>query len=150
MIGTTLSPEDAKAIVRRNTEEVQSKGDFALFETLFADDFRDRTPQPNMSPDKDGVRILYKRLRAAFGDFHAVIHWQAADGDIVTTFKTYHGVHRGEFLGIAPTGRTIQFDTVDAMRIVDGRISEHWGVADLYGLVRRLTEQAPPSSGEAA
>src|SRR5947209_18105172 len=67
--------------------------------------------------DKDGARQLYKILRTAFPDFHAEIHWQLADGDRVTTYKTYHGTHRGEFLGVAPTGRKIQFETVDVMRV---------------------------------
>src|ERR671911_2009705 len=84
------SAEAAKVIVRRNTEEVQGKGNFDVFEELFADDFVDHTPQPDMTPDKAGARGLYKALREAFPDFHAVIHWQTADGEIVTTFKTYH------------------------------------------------------------
>ena len=128
----------AKAVVRLNTEKVQGEGDFALFEELFADDFVDHTPQPGTTADKDGVRVLYHRLREAFSDFHPEIHWQTVDGDLVTTFKTYHGTHTGDFLGIAPTGRTVRFDTVDAMRVRDGRIVEHWGVADLYGVVGQL------------
>ena len=38
--------EAAKAVVRRNTEEVQGGGNFEVFEQLFADDFLDHTPQP--------------------------------------------------------------------------------------------------------
>ena len=112
----TNSSEVAKAVVRRNTEEVQSRGNFEVFEELFADDFIDHTPQPNRTPDKAGARELYRTLRAAFPDFHAVIHWQLADGDRVTTYKTYHGTHKGTFLGVAPTDRKIQFETVDVMR----------------------------------
>ena len=119
--------EAAKAVVRRNTEEVQGGGNFEVFDELFADDFLDHTPQPGRTPDKDGARQLYKILRTAFPDFHAEIHWQLADGDRVTTYKTYHGTHRGEFLGVAPTGRKIQFETVDVMRVRDGKITEHWG-----------------------
>ncbi|MBO0681031.1 ester cyclase [Mycolicibacterium sp. S2-37] len=126
------------AVVRRNTELVQGAGDFALFEELFSEDFIDRTPQPGTTPDKDGVRVLYHRLRDAFPDFRPEIGWQTVDGDIVTTFKTYHGTHRGAFLGIAPTGRTVQFETVDAMRVRDGRIVEHWGVANLFSVVQQL------------
>src|SRR5215467_2061293 len=48
--------ETAKAVVCRSTEEVQSRGNFEVFEELFADDFVDHTPQPNMTPDKAGVR----------------------------------------------------------------------------------------------
>jgi len=130
--------EAAKAVVRRNTEEVQGRGNFAVFEQLFADNFLDHTPQPGRTPDKDGARQLYKILRTAFPDFHADIHWQLADGDRVTTYKTYHGTHRGEFLGVAPTGRKVQFETVDVMRVQDGKISEHWGVANLFSLMRQL------------
>ena len=36
----------AIAVVRRNTEEVQGKGNWRLFEELFADDFVDHTPPP--------------------------------------------------------------------------------------------------------
>jgi steroid delta-isomerase-like uncharacterized protein len=133
-----MSVEAAKAVVRRNTEEVQSKGNFDVFEEVFADDFVDHTPQPNMIPDKAGVRGLYRSLRAAFPDFRAEIHWQAADGDLVTTFKTYHGTHEGAFLGVAPTGRKIHFETVDVMRVRNGRITEHWGVANLFSLMQQL------------
>ncbi len=98
------STEAAKAVVRRNTEEVQSRGNFDVFEELFADDFVDHTPQPNTTPDK----------------------------------KTYHGRRHGTFLSVAPTSRRIQFETVDVMRVRDGKITEHWGVANLFSLMRQL------------
>jgi hypothetical protein len=44
--------EAAKAVVRRNTEEVQGRGNFEVFEELFADDFLDHTPQPGRTPIK--------------------------------------------------------------------------------------------------
>jgi steroid delta-isomerase-like uncharacterized protein len=135
---TSNASEAAKAVVRRNTEEVQGGGNFAVFEELFADDFLDHTPQPGRTPDKAGARELYKVLRAAFPDFHAEIHWQLADSDRVTTYKTYHGTHLGEFFGVAPTGRKIQFETVDVMRVRDGQIAEHWGVANLFSLMQQL------------
>jgi predicted ester cyclase len=120
--------EALKALVRRNTEQIQGQGDFALFDDYFVD----HTPQPGTTADKAGVRVLYKRLRESFPDFRPEIHWQTVDGDIVTTFKTYHGTHQGDFLGIAPSGKTIQFETVDAMRVRDRKITDHWGVANLY------------------
>ena len=130
--------QSAIAVVRRNTEEVQGKGDYNLFEQLFAQDFVDHTPQPGGTPDRQGALRLYKTLRSAFPDFHAVIHWQVADGDLVTTYKTYHGTHEGSFLGVAATGKKISFETVDAMRVRNGQIVEHWGVANLYKLMEQL------------
>jgi steroid delta-isomerase-like uncharacterized protein len=125
-------------VVRRNTEEVQSKGDFELFENLFDDDFVDHTPQPGTTPDKDGVRVLYHRLREAFPDFHADIQWQSAAGDLVTTYKIYHGTQSGAFLGVAPTGRPVEFETVDVMRVVNGKITEHWGVGNLLKVMTQI------------
>jgi steroid delta-isomerase-like uncharacterized protein len=137
-VSNSMLTDAAKAVVRRNTEEVQSRGKFDVFEELFADDFVDHTPQPGMTPNKDGVRDLYHRLRAAFPDFRADIHWQAADGELVTTYKTYHGTHQGMFLGVAPTGRKIHFETVDVMRVRNGKITDHWGVANLFSLMQQL------------
>jgi steroid delta-isomerase-like uncharacterized protein len=137
--GADPAGEAAKAVVRANTEKVQGGGDFDLFDQLFADDFVDHTPQPGTTPDKAGVRALYTALRAAFPDFRPEIHWQAAEGNLVTTYKTYHGTHRGEVFGIPATGRRVSFETVDAMRVVGGKITDHWGVANLYSLVQQLT-----------
>ena len=61
----TLS-EAAKAVVRRNTEEVQGKGHFDVFEELFADNFIDHTPQPGTTPDKAGVEYVASRSRSSF------------------------------------------------------------------------------------
>jgi predicted ester cyclase len=47
-------------------------------------------------------------------------------------------IHKGEFFGIAPTGRKIDFETVDVMRMRNGKIVEHWGVANLFSLMQQL------------
>jgi len=141
---TNITGSEAKTVVRRNTEEVQGKGRFDVFDELFADDFTDHTPQPNTTPDKAGVRKLYTYVRTAFPDFHAEIHWQLADGDRVTTYKTYHGTHEGPFLGVAPTHRKIQFETVDVMRVQNGKITDHWGVGNLLSLMQQIGGWIPP------
>jgi hypothetical protein len=57
----TTDGNTAKAIIRRNNEEVQGRGDFDVFDELFADDFIDRTPQVGWGSDKAAVRGLYGR-----------------------------------------------------------------------------------------
>ena len=137
-MSTITSSDAAKAVVRRNTAEVQGKGNFDVFEELFSDDFVDHTTQPNMTPDKAGVRKLYGYIRHAFPDFHPEIHWQLADGDRVITYKTSFGTHEGDFLGIAPTHRKIHFETVDVMRVHNGKITDHWGVGNLFSVMQQL------------
>jgi len=125
-------------VVRRNIEAVQNNGDFTVFDAIFADDFTDHTPQQGVRPDKDGVRTLYTALRSAFPDFHAEIHWQTVESDMVTTFKTYHGTHQADFLGVPGTGRVVHFDTLDVFRVREGQLTDHWGVADLLGVLIQL------------
>lgn len=149
-MATQSISEAAKAVVRRNTEEVQGQGRFDVFAELFSDDFVDHTTQPGTTPDKAGVRKLYTYLREAFPDFRAEIHWQLADGDHVTTYKTYHGTHEGEFLGIAPTHRKIQFETVDVMRVQRGKITDHWGVGNLLSLMQQIGGWTPPAGVDIA
>jgi steroid delta-isomerase-like uncharacterized protein len=134
----TPDPSAPIDVVRRNVEAVQNGGDFAVFDEIFADDFTDHTPQQGVAADKQGVRTLYTGLRQAFADFHADIHWQTVDGDKVTTFKTYRGTHRGEFLGVPATGQDIHFDTLDVFRVREGLLTDHWGIADLFGVLIQL------------
>ncbi|MFD7232803.1 ester cyclase [Streptomyces sp. NPDC059881] len=128
----------AIAVVRRNTEEVQGKGDWDLFEELFTDEFVDHTPQPGTTADKNGVRTLYQALRRGFPDFRADIQWQIATGSMVTTYKIYRGTQTGPILGIAATGRTVEFETVDVMKVEGGRITDHWGVGNLLKMLTQL------------
>jgi hypothetical protein len=59
-----MSSEAGIAVVRRNTEEVQSRGNFEVFEELFAADFVDHTPQPGgFSPDRDGSKSIPRTSR---------------------------------------------------------------------------------------
>jgi len=48
--------DEAKAVVRRSTEEVQGKGRFEVFEELFADDFGDRTTHRELDDSGQGRR----------------------------------------------------------------------------------------------
>ena len=46
--------------------------------------------------------------------------------------------HEGEFLGIAPTNLKLHFETVDVMRVQNGKITDHWGVGNLLSLMRQI------------
>ena len=134
-----MTPEEKnKRLVRRFIEEFQSGNNESVAEELLAPDFLDHSPFPGVAPDRDGVKRLFAALHVAFPDLRATIHDQLAEGDRVATRKTFRGTHRGEFLGISPTGRMVTFDVVDIVRIDKGRIAEHWNVVDLMGLLQQI------------
>lgn len=144
LVGTTQAQDgtsrdaQARAVVKRLIEEVQSGGDFALFEELFDPAFVDHTPFPGYSPDKDGARAIYKTFRTGFPDFRAEIHLQVVEDGRVTSFKTYRGTHRGPFMGLAPTGREIAIPIMDIVEVRNGKITAHWGVPNVLVLYQQL------------
>lgn len=133
-----MTAQRNKTIVRRFVEEFQNGGNESAAEELLAADFVDHSPFPGVSPDREGVKRLFAALRQAFPDLRARIHDQLAEKDRVATRKTFRGTHRGEFLGIAPTGRSVSFDVIDVVRVADGRIAEQWNVIDLMGLLQQI------------
>ncbi len=58
--------------------------------------------------------------------------------------KTFSGTHQGEFIGIDPTDKPVEFNVIDIHRVVDGKITEHWAVADMLGLMQQLGVIPPP------
>ena len=61
-----------------------------------------------------------------------------AEEDKVATRKTFHGTHRGEFMSIPPSGRSVSMALIDVVRITDGRVVEHWSVADNLSMMQQL------------
>lgn len=135
-----MTTENNKAIVRRFVEEFQSKGREEVALEILADNFTDHSAVPPFTSDREGVIALFQMLRGAFSGFRAEIHDQIAEGDKVTTRKTFSGTHTGEFFGIPPTNRPIQLGVIDILRLENGQFIEHWCQLDFAGLMRQITK----------
>jgi steroid delta-isomerase-like uncharacterized protein len=136
---------DNKAVVCRFIEEYQTKGDESVAEEILADDFVDHSPFGPFAPDREGVKQLFRALRAAFPDLRAEIRDQGAEGDKVWTRKTFHGTNDGEFMGTPPTGKKVSFDVIDILQLRDGRFVAHWNVVDALGLMQQLGAVPAPA-----
>jgi predicted ester cyclase len=81
-------------------------------------------------------------LRTGFSDFRLTIEDLAVADDIVWTRNVATGTNDGPFQGHPPTGRSIRIAVFDVMRVVDGRMVEHWGLPDHIGLLSQLGRSA--------
>ena len=70
----------------------------------------------------------------------------AVAGDIVWARLVATGTNDGPFMGHPPTGRPMQVDVFDAVRVVDGRMVDHWGVPDRLGVLIQLGLAQPPAA----
>jgi steroid delta-isomerase-like uncharacterized protein len=132
-----MSEEGNKAIVRRFVEEVQTRHNLDALDELFSPAYVDNSGMAS-SNTLDSTKDFFTDLFTAFPDMKATIHDQVAENDKVVTRKTLSGTHQGQYMGVPPTGRQIDVDVIDIFRIEDGKIIEHWALADMLGAMQQL------------
>jgi serine phosphatase RsbU (regulator of sigma subunit) len=80
---------------------------------------------------------LAAQLAAAFSNRRLLVEDQVAGGDKVVTRFIVHVTHdRGEFMGVAPSGRELTNRAIVIHRIVEGKIAEEWGLGTLGSKLR--------------
>ena len=109
-----------------------------LFPEFVSQAFVNHTAAPADAGPAGFLAFFTKVLRAAFSDIQVEIHDQLAEDDKVVTRKTIHGTHTGSFMGVGPTGKRIGIRVTDIVRLIDGKYAEHWGSADIHGLLAQL------------
>jgi predicted ester cyclase len=130
--------EDLKAIARRTLEEVFPNGDVAALAEVVHVDVVNHEAPPGAPQGLDGMTQTMRWLARAFSDRRYEIHQVVGEGDTVVVYCTFHGRHTGEFMGLAPTGRSFASRQVHIVRFQDGKGIEHWAVRDDLAMLRQL------------
>jgi steroid delta-isomerase-like uncharacterized protein len=141
-----MSAEENKALVRRWVEEVVNKHSLAAIDELVDPNAVDHAALPGQPQGIEGIRQFFRGFFTAFPDLQATVEDIIAEGDKVVARSTARGTHRGEFLGLAPTGRQITVSSIDIARLANGKQVEHWGQFDTLGLMQQLG--AVPGPGQ--
>lgn len=127
-------PVDAnKRLVRRFIEEVVNTGDVDRIEDFISPDYVEVYEGTRHAVGIQGAKEHILGVRRTYPDLVLTVEQQIAEGEWVATCITARGTHRGSWLGIKPTGRAVAYTGVNINRIVDGRIVEHGGAANLLG-----------------
>lgn len=124
--------EENKRVVRRIREEVEEQGDLDAIDEIFAEDVVLHTPMGE-SRGTGAIRDLYERDREGFSESTEAIHAVVAEGDTVAMRLTDRGTHDGEFMGIEPTGKEFEIQTMAFFRLEDGKVAEWWLQPDTSG-----------------
>lgn len=133
------------AVFRRLIEQGFNASETGAMPPLFTEDFIERQEDaPGASTGIDAVIAKIQGLHAAFPDFSLTIEDIVAEGDRVWARLRAHGTNTGPFIG-PPTGRAMTIDVIDICRFRDGRIAEHWGVADRLGTMRQIGRMPQPA-----
>ena len=135
-IGDFLSLEENKAIVRRFIKAYNNrKLDYLnLIDGYVAPDYVDHSNNVG----REGLKQLFVMGLNAFPDWHETIEDIIVEGDKVWVRLAYTGTHKGEFMGLTPTGRKITSKAVDIYRIVNGKLAEYWNVTDNVNIFKQV------------
>jgi predicted ester cyclase len=147
--GSNQEPTSSEVIVRRLIDEGFSLGRLEVADELIAGELAEHQDYgPNHAPGPEGVKAVIASLHLAFSDFRLTIEDLVVVGELVWTRNVATGTHDGPFMGHAPTGRSIRVDVFDVLRVVGGKIVEHWGLPDRLGVLVQIgaLRPAPPRS----
>jgi steroid delta-isomerase-like uncharacterized protein len=130
--------QDNRSIPRRFVEEIINQGKFESAAEFVWEDVIEQVPFPGQGPGLEGLKDVLRGMRTAFPDLNFVIEEQIAEGDKVLSRFEWTGTHRGEFLGVPATGRSVSVWGMVIDRLQEGRIKETRIIMDIFGLMMQL------------
>ena len=135
-----MSAEENKAILRyKHIDELFNKGNLSIADEIISPDYV-YYGHGGLEEDKgiEGVKRLVTMFRTAFPDGHFTIDDMVAEGDKVVVRYTVTGTHKGEYMGIAPTGKKINMKSAIFYRFAGGKQVEAWHISDRLGMMQQL------------
>jgi predicted ester cyclase len=123
-------------VFRRLIEEGFNRGNFDAWDDCLPASFAEH--QYGMPSTLEGFKKAIAGLRAVVPDLQLTIDDIHEHGDQVWARMTGRGTHRGQFMGMAPTGKRFEMTVIDVCRFEHGKIVEHWGVPDRFAMLDQL------------
>ncbi len=139
--------EQNKALSKRGVEEVWNQGKLEVIDELTAANcvFNDPTLPGGKVTGPKAYKQVVQMYRAAFPDLRITINDQIAEGDKVVTRWTATGTHKGELMGIAPTGKRATVTGIAIDRFQNGKTVEQWQSGDTAGMLQQLGVVSMPA-----
>jgi predicted SnoaL-like aldol condensation-catalyzing enzyme len=126
-----------REIIEMLVKEVFNAHKFDMLDQYMLDGYIQHNP--DVPQGKSGFKEFFTIAFKAIPDWHYTIKRIVAEGDIVMLWANTAGTHTsGPWLFHEPTGNKISIDVVDIFRFQDGKIAEHWDVADTFTLFSQV------------
>jgi steroid delta-isomerase-like uncharacterized protein len=133
-----MSTEENKAKQRRVWEEIINKGNLAVADELFATNYIYHGPVGMEFKGPEGLKQLISMFRNAFPDIHVTVEDMIAEGDKVVCRITGRGTHKGEMMGIPPTGKQTEVTGIIITRWAGGKEVETWEILDMLHMMQQI------------
>lgn len=140
-------PTDNKSIVRRMYEEVWNKRNLEAAKELIAPSHAVQlfdAADSGVGPEAYARNVV--QFVRAFPDLKFNVVDIVAENEKVVALWNISGTHKGEFRGIAPTGKKVSVDGITISQLADGKIIDSYVSMDMWSLMRQLG--AIPATGQ--
>lgn len=136
---------DNAQVVREACQVIWTEGDVDRVPEFYGENFKADYPLTNWGQGLAGVKALALDVRRSFPDYREQIDELFVDGDNVIVKLTIRGTHEGALMGVAPTGKAVEFRDVTICRVVGGKIVEQRGLSDHLSVMIQLGVVQMPS-----
>lgn len=127
-----ILPLSNKQVVRSYIELVLNTGNLDRLTEFVSPDYTEVYQNVRFLIGIEGARQHILGVRQTYPDLALTIDMQIAEGEWVATSYTMQGTHLGRWMDIAPTGKKIEITGVNLDRVIEGKIVEHGGAANLF------------------
>ena len=145
-----MEATENKALIRRFYEEFVNPGNSSVADEIIAPDCPLHFGGAFMGTGPEAFKQTRAVLYAGFPDLRWTIEEMVAEGEKVAERLTARGTHEGEFMGVAPTGKRVEFEGIAIFRVSEGKIVESRGMPDMLGLMRQIGAVSEPQRSEEA
>ncbi len=123
---------DNKLLIKEFYEKIVSNNLIDEIEKYVATDCTVRSGEKSIPVGLEGMKQHVIDVRKTYPDLKIRITRQYLDNDYVISEIITEGTHLGEWLGIKPSGKKLVFTGVNIDRLVNGKIVEHGGAANIF------------------
>jgi steroid delta-isomerase-like uncharacterized protein len=113
-------------------------GEMDALERYYAHDFAFHPQLPGRPTGHAGLRDRALLLNSSLYDATLLVDFVLESGDKVVVRWRGRGVHKGDLLGVTPTGNAVEVSGISILRFEAGQIVEEWTEFDGLGLARQL------------
>jgi predicted ester cyclase len=126
-----VSLEDNKAVYRAYVAAILSK-DLSALDSVLSPQFVGHDLPPGLPAGPDSLKEFRRLVNTAFPDQSGRIEDIVAEGDRVVGRISVRHTHRAAFRGIPPSGRQVESELIEIVRIEGGKVAERWVARDPF------------------
>jgi predicted ester cyclase len=125
-----MTTEENKTLIRRYLEALGKEKSAKTVDSFVSD---------------ESLKQHITFFEAAFPGYQLSADDMVAEADKVVVRSTFTGTHKGELMGVAPTGKQVSAGLIIIYRIAGGKIVEHWMQVDTLGILQQLGAVPAPA-----